>query len=62
MEEIEEKFLKQKESYFKKEPEDDGLKRTSMVQEDMDAYIYHANQGNDFEANIYDEFWLIISN
>ena len=56
MEEIEKRFLKQKESYFKKEPEDDGLKRTSMVQDDMDAYIYHANIGNDFEANIYDEF------
>ena len=56
MKDIEERFLKQKGSYFEKEPEDDGLKRTSMVLDDMDAYIYHANLNNGISQDIYNEF------
>ena len=37
-------------------PDDFPVKKTSMIQDDMDAYIYPANFSNEYFADIYDEF------
>ena len=40
----------------KKEVEDDKVEQTSMVQDDMQAFVYPANFDTDFRGDFFDEF------